>query len=463
MSRFTHRVHLPISPRDLFAWHARPGAFERLTPPWDEARVRKAMHVLEAGSVADFDVAVGPIRLRWVARHEEVFVGGEHDPAGFVDVMKEGPFRSWRHHHSFAPDGAGGCILTDTVDYQLPRIPFASWFSPALVEKRLQRMFAFRARTLRGDISFAQKFPSSPQKIAVSGASGLVGQEICTLLSVLGHDVKRLVRHRKNIDDEIIWNPKTGDVDPVAADGLDAVLHLAGENIGEGRFTKDKAARLHQERAGQASALFRALAKLPHPPSVVVGACATGFYGDRGEEVVDEDSAAGVGVLPDICRAWENALLTDYGAGWRSVSVRSGVVLSPRGGMLKKLLPAFRAGFGASLGNGRAFMPLIGADDAADVYLHALFNARITGAVNACLPQAVRNQEFTDMLASALHRKAWMRVPAPALRLAFGPLTDEVLLASTRATSKKLLSLGREWRHADVPSTLAHVLGTAVL
>ena len=458
---FEQRTQMPASARALFAYHAAPLAFQRLTPPWDDIVMEQPLRHLEDGAVAAFSLPVGPLAVRWVATHHNVRDGRDGNDAGFIDEMQQGPFSRWRHRHTFEAQSDSRSTLIDSIEYALPRLPGASFAAPT-IERRLQSMFRFRHATTALDLDWLPTLASAerrPVVVGITGASGLIGQEISSLLSVLGIGTRRFVRVQAPAttvrEDELAWVPESGFVDPRAS-GLSAVIHLAGESIGAGRLSVAKQERVREQRVRQTRLFLDSLARLPLPPGVVVSASAVGFYGDRGEDELDEQSVAGLGLLPTLCTDWEEASLAPR--PFRAVAARFGVVLSPRGGALKKMLPLFLAGAGGPLGDGGAFMPLITIDDAAGVLLRALLDARLIGPVNG-VAWSVRNAEFTATLAHVLRRPAVLRAPRLALRAAFGALADEALLASARVAPKALVSVGHRFRHANVEAGLRHVLG----
>ena len=256
--------------------------------------------------------------------------------------------------------------------------------------------------------------------------------------------------------DQIVWDPGLGRIDASALEGLDAVIHLAGETIA-GRWTAAKKARIRESRVLGTRAIAGVLAALGRKPGVLVCASATGYYGDRGEEILVEDSQPGSGFLAEVVRAWEAATAPARDAGIRVVHLRSGVVLSPNGGALGGLLPVFRLGLGGRLGSGRQFMPWITLDDEVGAIVHALTRDDLRGPVNFVSPHAVMNREFTATLGRALRRPALCAVPAPMLRLALGELGGE-LLASQRVHPARLLNSGYAFRYPELETALHHLL-----
>ncbi len=299
-------------------------------------------------------------------------------------------------------------------------------------------------------------------RVLVSGASGLVGGALCALLPARGHTVARLVRRAARAPDEIAWDPAAGVLDTPALAGLDAVVHLAGAGIAEQRWTPGRKRELVDSRVRSTSLLAAALASLPVPPRVLVSASAIGWYGERGDEPLDESSAPGEGFLAELGRAWETAATPAAAAGVRVAHPRIGVVLTPRGGALAKLLPLFRLGLGGPVGSGRQWWSWITLDDLLLALLHALEHDEVRGAFNAVAPAPVRNAEFARALGRALNRPAWLPAPAFALRAALGrELADGVLLASQRVTPGVLARTGFAFGDPVFEPALRRLLGVA--
>ncbi len=463
MPTFEKTSVIDASVDELFAYHEAPLAFARLTPPWEEAEVIAPLARLADGERAVIRVGVGPLRIRWVARHENVTRPGEgaDGVCGFDDVMEAGPATTWRHEHRFEPISPTKVRLRDRI----------TWTAPPggglVVGPKLERMFRYRHAVTAADLALKASLDAGSGgrrlTVGITGASGLIGTELSALLSVLGHSVRPLLRRADTTSSPpgaIAWNPKTGAVDVAAASGLDAVVHLAGENIADGRLDDDKLARLREQRVTQTTSLWAALSALPSPPAVVVGACAVGVYGERGDDVVDEDGDAGDGPLSAFCAAWEEAIVRPPpSAGWRSVAVRVGIALSPRGGALGKVLPLFRAGLGGPLSDGRAYMPAIGVDDLADIFARAIVDDRASGVINGVAPTPVRNSDYTAAVGRALGRPALLPVPRFALRAVLGGDLATHILESMRVVPTRALALGHRFRHNDVDGTLRHLLG----
>lgn len=294
-------------------------------------------------------------------------------------------------------------------------------------------------------------------KIIVSGSSGLVGSALVARLKQDGHEVIALVR-RPPRQGEIEWDPAAGELDAKSLEGADAVVHLAGDNIAAGRWTQRKKQRIRDSRVDGTRLLSEALAQLDSPPKVLAVASATGFYGDRGEMQLDEESAAGSGFLADVCREWEAASEAAEQKGVRVLHLRFGAVLSKQGGALGKMLPAFKMGVAGHIGNGHQYMSWIDIDDLVGAISFLLGRDDISGNINLVSPHPVSNSEFTHTLGHVLHRPAFLPLPAIAARLAFGEMAEHVLLASAKVKPSRLLAVGYQFQYPDLEQSLNHQL-----
>ena len=298
-------------------------------------------------------------------------------------------------------------------------------------------------------------------KILVSGSAGLVGSALVPSLAGDGFEVVRLVRARTAAaPGTIAWDPEGGWIDPGALEGFDGVVHLAGDNIASGRWSRAKKERIRRSRVEGTRLLSEALSRLSRPPRVLVCASAIGYYGSRGDEVLREESPPGNDFLAGVCREWEGAAEPAARRGIRAVHLRFGVILSATGGALARMLPPFRLGAGGIAGSGRQVLSWITLDDAVGAIRHALSTEALRGAVNAVAPGPVTNREFTRILGSVLRRPTLLPVPAFALRLAFGEMADALLLSSARVEPARLLAAGYRFRHPDLETALRHLLGT---
>jgi uncharacterized protein (TIGR01777 family) len=293
-------------------------------------------------------------------------------------------------------------------------------------------------------------------RVAVTGSSGLIGTALVAALRVDGHEVIRLVRSGPPAQDALVWDPRAerGGLDPASLEGVTAVVHLAGAGIADKRWTEGYQAEIRNSRIQGTRALVRALAAMAAPPGVLLAGSAIGWYGDTGGREVTESDPAGRGFLPELVRDWEAAAGEAASAGTRVVTLRSGIVLSPGGGMLGRLLPLFRLGLGGRIGSGRQVMSWIGLSDWTAATRFLLDRADLTGPVNMTTPNPVSNAEFTAALAAAVHRPAVMTVPVPALKLAVGGVSSDIL-SSARVLPRKLLDAGYQFQHPVIAGALA--------
>ncbi len=285
-------------------------------------------------------------------------------------------------------------------------------------------------------------------RIALTGSSGFLGRLLVPGLRSAGHGVLRLVRRPPHDPEERPWNPLTespGELAETLAE-VEAVIHLAGENLGAGRWTGARRQRIRESRIASTRLMAEALALLSPTPRVFLCASAIGWYGDRGETWVDEDSSPGRGFLAELCQEWEAAADPARAAGIRTVHFRFGMLLGPGGGALARMLPAFRLGLGGPLGNGRQWWSWLARQDAVGILLHALDHEELEGPVNAVAPEPIRNRDFGRGLGEVLCRGAWLPAPASLLRLALGGMANELLLASTRVRAKRLSASGYRYR-----------------
>ncbi len=494
LSDFEFTTSLPVPREEAFAWFARPGALVRLLPPFSGSVHSEPSDGLNVGSTAAIGVGApgqlglglgpaigaiaGPLHLPgwakpeipWHARHVGLVPG-----RSFTDVMDSGPLASWRHEHVFEDDD-GGTLMRDSVSYSLPLSTtsgpmgrLADWGKERF-NTELERMFGYRERQVIGDLLFHSRHsgPDAPsRRIAISGASGLIGTQLRALLQGGGHEVLRLVRGPAAGVDEISWDPDAGRIDTAALATCDVVIHLAGHPIG-GRFTAATKQRIMSSRTVGTSLIARTLADLSADGQqrTLVAASAMGYYGASPEArpaqaptELTEDSPPGTDFLADVCAAWEAACEPAVRAGVRVVNVRTGLVQSPAGGMLQQLLPLFVSGLGGRMG-GAGMQSWIGIDDVVGIFAHAALGDRVSGPVNAVAPHPVDAGEYAATLAMVLNRPAALTVPG------FGPAmllgrqgAREIVQSDQRGSSRRIEELGYAFREPELESALRHVLG----
>jgi uncharacterized protein len=423
---------------DVFAWHERPGALARLVPPWQPIRVGREPVNLRDGRAE----LLLPGGLRWVAQHHDYA-----PPHRFADDLVSLPL-PWRHWHEFSAPTPQTTRVMDRVDTPVPGAC-------------LRATFDYRHRQLADDLDVsraAARLRPEPLTVAITGASGLVGAALVALLGTCGHRPLRLVRRRATTRDERTWQPD--DPDPRLLDGVDALVHLAGAPIA-GRFTSTHMKAIEESRVGPTRRLAELLAASSNGPRVVICASAIGYYGpNRGDDMLDEQAERGDGFLADVVDAWEAATLPAAEAGTRVVTVRTGIVQSPRGGALRLLRPLFTAGLGGPLSPGTQWTSWIDLDDLTDIYLRALVDDTIAGPVNATAPSPVPSRDYAATLGAVLHRPSVLTVPSAAPKLLLGDAgAREVALASQRVLPARLLAIGHRFRRPKLDDCLRHQLG----
>ena len=297
-------------------------------------------------------------------------------------------------------------------------------------------------------------------KVAITGASGLVGTALVNALESDGHKVVRLVRPGGTVlAEDVRWNPAAAELDAAALEGCDAVVNLAGASIGEGRWSEKRKQILRDSRVDSTRVLVSGLAKLNQKPQVLVSASAVGYYGDRGDEALSEASGPGNDFLAKLACEWEAEALKAETASIRTVILRFGVILSAHGGALPRMLTPFRMGVGGRLGSGKQWMSWLTLDEAVDLTRHAIENGELRGQVNAVSPNPIRNADFTQVLAHVLRRPALFPAPAFALRLMLGEMADALLLSSQRVAPRRLETAGYSFRNPDLEPALRVLLG----
>ena len=464
--RYTSRLPVPVSAAELFRWHERPGAFERLSPPWQPVSLKQHQ------GIRDGDTAVirmgGRVGLDWVADHrgyDDGCLTGD-GACQFEDVQRSGPFADWHHVHRMLPDGDAS-VLEDDVTFRLPLAPLAEPVGGGIALAQIERMFAYRHRVTHEDLRRHHEAGAAPMTVAVTGASGTIGRALTAFLQGGGHTVVRMVRSRPEVgsrspqDRAVYWNVDRGEIDVagLADAGPDAVVHLAGEPVTALDGTTEARRRIWESRTKGTQLLASALAALPTPPRVLVSASASGYYGDRGDRRLTESSAPGSTFLAEVCQAWEASTRAAEDAGIRTVHARIGLVTTPAGGPLQKLAPVTALGLGGWPGDGAPFWSWISLDDVVYALHHAILDDGLSGAVNLSAPEPVRMREFVRALADVQNRPAALRVPERLVRLAGGELAEALALTSIRMIPQRLLDRGFRFATPDLRTALAHTLG----
>jgi uncharacterized protein (TIGR01777 family) len=452
---FTTRSQVPAPVAETFAWHERPGAFLRLNPPGERVDVVSQTGGIGDGAEVELRMHLGPLRLRWSARHRDYRPGEQ-----FVDEQVRGPFARWVHTHAMRAQGSESAELEDRIEYALPLGLLGDAVAGRAIEHKLSRMFSYRHAILGHDLAAHRKAALPPMQLAITGASGLIGQAFSAFLSTGGHTVRRFVRTPTAASSsELPWDPARGRLDPSTLLGQDAIVHLAGESVGA-RWTPARKERILRSRVDGTRLLAETIAKLPSSqrPKVLISASAVGYYGASPLGPVDEAAPPGDDFLARVCVEWEAAARPAADAGVRVVHPRFGIVLSPAGGALQKLLTPFQLGVGGRIGDGKQPMSWIALDDA--VYaLHHLLTRPLSGPVNLVAPRAVSNAELASTLGQVLGRPSLLPVPSLAVKLLFGEMGDVALLGGAEVLPRALEADGFTFRYPELEGALRHLLG----
>jgi len=465
MPKFSLVSSVQCERRELFEYHSNPGALNRLIPPWERISIESRSDSLAVGSEVVISNSLCGVPVKWRAKHTRLDA-----PESFQDIQLSGPFKSWVHDHIFESDGSGNSLLTDRVEFET-KFGWIGQIGLPIVTSKLAAMFAFRHRTTQADLtlqSFLRRFTGDRiLRIGVTGSSGMIGQRLVDLISVLGHKAVRILRPSSqdrvqdfpNSSVAVVWYPGTGFSDTESMQGLDAVVHLAGKGIASTRWTESVKDSIRESRVKGTRSLVQDLLRLDVPPKALVCASGVGVYGERGLDVLDEDAELGDDFLATLARDWEGAA-HEFGKPGRRVAIgRLGIALHPRLGALSKLLPPFRFGLGGPVGNGSQYWSWIHVDDAAAGFLYLAANSDCTGAYNLVAPEQVNNLTFSRTLARVLNRPSLLPTPAFALRLLLGEMADSLLLASTRASCRRLIDEGFPFRSEMLEDCFRHILG----
>lgn len=418
------------------------------------------------GAISVFRINVGPITFKWVAKH----FGYIHN-LQFQDKMIKGPFKKWVHTHSFISQGQNQCIIEDKIEY-MPRF---GKIGSKILQKRMQnylnQLFLYRSRILVNDLFLEKITQEKGKRILISGSHGLIGSSLIPLLTSIGrHKISRLVRKVKNNNMDLLpetnkedkktifWDPQYNKLDPYELEGFDIIIHLAGENI-FGRWTDTKKQRIFDSRVGSTKLLSESLTKLSHPPSLLICASAIGYYGDRPNEYLTEDSNPGKGFLSEVCQKWEKATKEATEIGIRVVNTRFGVVLTPKGGILQKLLSPFKLGLGITIGNKDQYISWVSIEDVIKSIFYSITNTSIKGPINIVSPNPVTNLEFSDILKKIFNPKLSMSISQNIPKLIFGEMSKEVLSTNTYVIPKKLVSTDYKFFSSELEDSLRFLLG----
>jgi uncharacterized protein len=457
-SIFNYQTHLPHSVEQVFAWHERKGAFERLSPPWEKIKVVASSGSISDGSRVTLKVPLAFLPMEWVLEHT-----GYIKNVKFQDKQISGPFESYIHTHLFTSRDDDATVIEDSIEYTLlfSKMLHASWFKPfrfgkeyleKYIHKNLKRVFTYRQRVLSLDLESHKSI--KPFVCAITGSSGLVGKALSAFLTTGGHTVHTIKRSEKKY---------TFQLEPSSNESLDAVVHLAGESI-IGIWTEKKRREILESRVQGTRNFIQLLKNSKRIPKVFIAASAIGYYGRTNSESEmlhpkDETCSKGEGFLSDVVKAWEHEALEAEKLGCRVVILRIGTVISPSGGFLGQLLPFFKKGLGGTIGNGANLLSWISIEDLLRIIYFSIQNEKVSGTINCVSPQVVTNKTFTKTLSVLLKVPSILPIPEKIISSLFGDLGKEVILSSQNVYPKRLEELGYEFIFKDIGECLKYGFG----
>jgi uncharacterized protein (TIGR01777 family) len=461
-ARYTSNISVPVDA--LYRYHASGGALQRLLPPWQDIRLQswkggnRSQHKakweqfgdISVGSEVTLSIHKGPFAVTMRAKHVE-----ESNPHGFVDEQVQGMFQQWKHQHQFLPLSTQHSQLTDSISYHPKMSLLTSWF----VEREIDKMFTFRHKRTQYDVEYFAQFANLPKyTIAISGSTGFVGRNLLAYLRAAGHDVRTIVRTKTDNPHDILWDISKKWMEKEKLEGVDVVIHLAGESIDQ-RWTASAKQRILQSRKEGTELLASTIVELQRPPKVCIFASAIGVYGSNPEYVCDEDAPMGTDFLSTVCQVWESAAQPLKEVGIRVVQPRLGVVIGAQGGVLQKMLLPFSLGLGGNIGSGRQWMSWVALDDVLRSMLYMIHTDHVQGPINLVSPQPLQNADFTKILGTVLHRPTWFSVPSPAIRLLFGEMGEALVLQGARVNSNRLQQMGFSFQWSELSDFLRFELG----
>ena len=459
---FVKKSFIPTKVEILFNYHKQDGALERLVPPWSGLDLVEKTGGINNGDISIFRISLGPLKFRWIAQHFG-YIQNEQ----FQDKMIRGPFKTWVHTHSFLSEGLNNSILEDKIEYQPKFGQIGSRIFQNKIQTYLNQLFIYRSRLLTSDLSIEKNVSEKGKNILISGSHGLIGSALIPLLTSVGeHKITRLVKFRgkhsdsnKNNEKIVYWDPENKKkLNHKDFEGFDIIIHLAGENI-FGRWTKEKKQRIFNSRVKDTKFLSELLTNTSNPPSLVVCASAIGYYGNNYGEHLSEDSSPGEGFLSEVCQGWEAATKDISKIGCRVVNLRFGNVLSPRDGILQKLLMSYKRGLGLTIGNNDQYFNWISIEDVIKSIFFIIINKSIQGPVNIVSSKPVTNFDFFNTVKKLYSTKLSFSVNKNVARMIFGQMSEELLASNIYVIPKKLVSNGYTFFNPNLEDALRFLLG----
>lgn len=448
---FHYETHLPVSKEEAFAWFERPGAFERLLPPFVPIQIIEPIPSLKKGERVRFKYSlIGKSGFECV--HEIIDLEkNDH----FTDIQIKGPFTSWFHHRKFWGKGKDHTVIEEIVKYKLPFDHILGRFVNTPIAKQLTRLFNYRQEILKKDFLFLKNTPQKKLHVLITGSTGLIGSALTALLKTMGHIVTPITRHLSAGEEGIFWDIENQKIDSELLEDHDAVIHLAGENIAQ-YWTAHAKEKIYKSRVDSTRLLVNALNKLKNPPKTFISASGLHYYQSR-KEFSDMDTSKEE-FLSHVVKDWEEEAL-NLKKEIRIVHMRTGVVLSSRGGMLKKILSLYKCGLGHKIGNGKMHLSWISIDDLLYLYAHVVMTPSLKGPINATSPYPVTQIEFSLMLAKLLKRPHFLKIPSLLIKTFGGQMAEEILLSDMNILPEKLIEIGYSFKYPHLRECLTHILG----
>ncbi len=458
LSTYNFESDIPAEGVDVFAWHERNLALMRLMPPWENAEILEKRGHMRDGDEIVMRIKMGPVWIRWKARHFDYMAGKQ-----FCDVQVKGPMRYWKHLHSFRSWNESRMTLRESIQYVLPFGKLGDFFGYNKVRQRLNRLFTYRHNVTVNDLlHFKQTRQFERGKFLITGGNGFVGQQLAVFLNTQGHEVSILSRSGKSKVwgcEGIKWDPMKGELDLDKVEGIDHWIHLAGENVAGGVWTKKRIKKLKSSRVKSTMFLVECIKQLKKPPTSFVSASGASYYDNNGMVESDETSAKGKGILCDIAHEWEQASVELGEIGVRRVVLRIGLVLHPNAGSLSKMILPAKLGLGCRLGTGKQKMAWIAIDDLSRMIHLGAINPEMKGIYNAVSPSGMPQSEFNKTLARAFRRPTFIVMPKWILKLLSGKMAEEMLLVEMTAVPDRMLKMGFHFDYPELDLALVHYLG----
>ena len=454
---FEYTSVLPFDVSRVYGYLTAPRAQVRVAPPFQKVNyIARHGSPQNQGTVEMWLKERFLPRLKWTLRFKKAEPSKDGEAAAIVTEQETGPFKVWTLEETLEPHEKQTRLVSKAY-YDMPLGRVGRWLNAWEIKRNLEGVFNHRHQQMAMDLAMAQHYKSEPLHVAISGTGGMVGSQLAAVLQALGHKVYPLVRHEPDErQNEILWNPDAQELDREALEGMDAIIHLAGEPIVK-RWTKTQKNYLLKNREQGTRLLTEAIALLREKPKVFMAASAIGYYGHRPAETLNESSPQGEGFPAEVTGTIEGVVkkLATAAPEVRCVSLRSGLILNRRGGALARMLPAFTMGVGGPLGNGEQVVSWISLQDAVAAIYHILMTPTMNGPVNLTAPKPVTNRHFSKALGRCLYRPAVCTMPTWAVKILFGEMGEELLLGSTYALPEKLQMSGFRFTFSDIQPALS--------